>query len=196
MATKLPFTQLSESEQARARAMFVDARASDGYLYELGVDGKVLCRGRAKQERTEIANPPPTYEMNRRQGDSVSFGYGPSTNLERDSLEARAKRKQRIALHRSVDPLAKRLQSISYWRECKAANPISYREPLCSPLYRHPGFRDYLMPRTRATIEAKERAQREAYTARLREESVKWEAAKAARRAAKDAERRGQLSLF
>jgi len=44
--TKLPFVCLPANEQARARAMFFDARPHDGYLYEL-CGGRVLCRNRS-----------------------------------------------------------------------------------------------------------------------------------------------------
>lgn len=45
--SKLPFVFLPANEQARARAMFFDARPYDGYLYELDCDGRVLCRTKA-----------------------------------------------------------------------------------------------------------------------------------------------------
>lgn len=43
----LPFDQLNPCNAARALARFVDARAGDGYLYELDRDGALLCRHRA-----------------------------------------------------------------------------------------------------------------------------------------------------
>jgi len=45
--TRLPFAFLPANEQARARAMFFDARPDDGYLYELDCTGRVLCRNRS-----------------------------------------------------------------------------------------------------------------------------------------------------
>lgn len=47
MTTRLPFVCLPDNEQVRARAMFFDACNSDGYLYELDRDGRVLCRNRS-----------------------------------------------------------------------------------------------------------------------------------------------------
>lgn len=41
-----PFHELSSENQERAKAMFFDARHSDGYWYELDLDGKVLCRNK------------------------------------------------------------------------------------------------------------------------------------------------------
>jgi hypothetical protein len=50
MSTKLPFVCLPAKEQDRARAMFFDARNSDGYLYELVRYGRVLCRKRSTSD--------------------------------------------------------------------------------------------------------------------------------------------------
>ncbi|MCP1674363.1 hypothetical protein J2T57_001465 [Natronocella acetinitrilica] len=44
MARRLRFADLPEAQQAQARSRFIDARAGDGYRYELDCDGKVLCR--------------------------------------------------------------------------------------------------------------------------------------------------------
>lgn len=57
MVTKLPFGSLPESQQARARTMFFDAGASGGYLYELNIDGQVLCRSRATSDWIEGSPP-------------------------------------------------------------------------------------------------------------------------------------------
>ena len=62
MATKLPFTCLPDSEQTRARAMFFDARDSDGYLYELDRDGRVLCRNRSVLDWIE-GTPPESVDV-------------------------------------------------------------------------------------------------------------------------------------
>ncbi len=44
MATLFPFVCLSRANQERVVARFFDACGHDGYLYELDVDGTVLCR--------------------------------------------------------------------------------------------------------------------------------------------------------
>lgn len=54
MSTRLPFEHLSLSEQTRARAMFFNARNSDGYLYELDCDGRVLCRARSPESNADV----------------------------------------------------------------------------------------------------------------------------------------------
>jgi hypothetical protein len=46
MATLFPFACLSRANQERVVARFFDACGHDGYLYELDVDGTVLCRCR------------------------------------------------------------------------------------------------------------------------------------------------------
>lgn len=38
------FSELARANQERALARFCDAGPSDGYLYELDIDGMVLCR--------------------------------------------------------------------------------------------------------------------------------------------------------
>lgn len=57
MPTKLPFAALPDDEKVRARARFFDARASDGYLYELDCDGHVLCRNRCNSDWIEGTPP-------------------------------------------------------------------------------------------------------------------------------------------
>lgn len=42
----LPFKYLSVVERQRAKAMFINASVGDGYMYELDIDGKVLCRNK------------------------------------------------------------------------------------------------------------------------------------------------------
>jgi hypothetical protein len=49
MASYLKFSELSFQEQDRARARFINARPGDGYLYELDVDGHVLCRQKQRK---------------------------------------------------------------------------------------------------------------------------------------------------
>ena len=46
MATRFPFVCLSRANQKSAAAQFFDACENDGYLYELDVNGAVLCRCR------------------------------------------------------------------------------------------------------------------------------------------------------
>lgn len=81
--------------------------------------------------------------------------------------EARAKREQRRALKNLPnDPLAKRASSARFWKESHKTNPL-YGLNHARAFYRHPGFIRYLMPNTRAHVEAKIRAEREAYRAEL-----------------------------
>jgi hypothetical protein len=62
MSTRLPFVCLPANEQARARAMFFDARNSDGYLYELDRDGRVLCRHRSTSDWID-GEPPESIDV-------------------------------------------------------------------------------------------------------------------------------------
>lgn len=43
---RLRYWQLTQPQRDQARAMFLDAGTGDGYWYELGQDGNVLCRNR------------------------------------------------------------------------------------------------------------------------------------------------------
>lgn len=43
---RFPFDYLSQANQARAVARFLGACAGDGYIYEVNLDGQVLCRCR------------------------------------------------------------------------------------------------------------------------------------------------------
>ena len=47
MATKSEFINLSDKQQRQASAQFFNAGVGDGYLYELDLDGGVLCRQRS-----------------------------------------------------------------------------------------------------------------------------------------------------
>lgn len=88
-------------------------------------------------------------------------------HLDQFSSEAREKREQRRAWKNlPADPLAKRASSAQFWKESNKTNPL-YGLNHARTLYRHPGFRRYLMPGLRAHIEAKIRAEREAYRAEL-----------------------------
>ena len=81
--------------------------------------------------------------------------------------EARAKREQRRTWKNLPDdPLAKRASSAQFWKQANKTNPL-YGLDHSRTLYHHPGFRRYLMPGLRAHIEAKIRAEREAYRAEL-----------------------------
>lgn len=44
---------MSTANREQARAMFMDAGTGDGYWYELGRDGSVLCRNRRLVDETE-----------------------------------------------------------------------------------------------------------------------------------------------
>lgn len=44
--SRLRFWQLNPAQRDQAHAMFLDAGTGDGYWYELGQDGHVLCRNR------------------------------------------------------------------------------------------------------------------------------------------------------
>lgn len=50
MTTLYPFSGLTQAQQERARASFLDARPGDGYHYVLDSDGVVLARTRKHRE--------------------------------------------------------------------------------------------------------------------------------------------------
>ena len=60
MATLFPFACLSRANQERVVARFFDACGHDGYLYELDVDGTVLCRCRSDLRRHSTPQPSPS----------------------------------------------------------------------------------------------------------------------------------------
>ena len=45
---------VSHENQERAKAMFFDAGERDGNIYELGVDGKILCRYRLVEKKKPL----------------------------------------------------------------------------------------------------------------------------------------------
>lgn len=47
------YWELSEVQREQARAMFLGAGSGDGYWYELGQDGNVLCRSRRLVDESE-----------------------------------------------------------------------------------------------------------------------------------------------
>jgi hypothetical protein len=52
------FNDLSDANQARASAMFCDAKPFDGYLYELDINGTVVCRARGPFEPASRTSQP------------------------------------------------------------------------------------------------------------------------------------------
>jgi len=44
MTTKCLFVELTPGLQLQAVSRFLDAHNGDGYLYELDIDGNILCR--------------------------------------------------------------------------------------------------------------------------------------------------------
>jgi hypothetical protein len=111
-------------------------------------------------------------------------------SIARDDLE-RGKARRRARDAQQDDPFRKRQSTVAFWRRCLLTNP-GYSEPQSRALYRHPGFIRFLLPRTRAYIEAQRKAARDAWYAELAEHSRQAAEAKALRIAAKA----GQVDLF
>ena len=72
-----------------------------------------------------------------------------------------------------IDPLAKRQQSVRFWRDMAKTNK-HYTEPACRPLYRNSCFWEYLMPRLRAYLTDKERAAQKAWRDQMERQSAEY----------------------
>lgn len=112
-----------------------------------------------------------------------------SMHTEDHSPEAKARRAQREAWRKNPsDPLRARERSAKFWKEANKTNP-HYGLVHSRTFFRHPGFRDRLLPRTRAHIEAKARGERQRYHEELRESARLHALAKALSKA-------GPMPLF
>lgn len=116
------------------------------------------------------------------------------THPDQYTAEARAltKSRQQARHHAVIDPLAKREKTAAFWVRANASNP-AYGLVHTRAFYSHPGFRPYLMPRTRAFITARHNAHDAAWREVLRRSSAEFEAAKALKAALKKA---GPMPLF
>ena len=104
--------------------------------------------------------------------------------------DARLIREARQALRKTqqADPLRKRMQTASFWKECHETNPL-YGLVHIRALYRNAGFRPYVMPRLQAFLTAREKAAKRAYSEQLGRQAREHEYQKALKKAA-------PLSLF
>ena len=113
-----------------------------------------------------------------------------NSDSARQVREARAREQRR----QGVGPLFERERRVKFWR----ASPwhSGSDTPPCWALYCNASFRSFLMPGLRATLDAHDRAWRDQHAAEMREHALQWEATKAARKAARAAEKRGQPGVF
>lgn len=100
------------------------------------------------------------------------------------SDEAKAKRRERIALRRcqADDPLRERARLVAFWRKCAETNRhyAPHHGAWWAVFMYHPAWRWTVMPRLRQRIDERERAHNAAYAAELRESARRFAVVKAA----------------
>lgn len=103
--------------------------------------------------------------------------------------EAKAVRAQRRQQRRNQadDPLAERARLIAFWRGCAVTNRqyIPHNGAWWGSFMWQPHWRWLVMPKLRAQLDARDKAQRDKYAAELRESARRWTLVKAERAAAK-----------